>query len=62
MNIVSTNKFNINYDGDLNIQVEQFWQVESYGTLKPYDRENMTKEEKKGINILEKTKTKRENR
>ena len=24
-NIVSTNKLNINYDGDLNIQVEQFW-------------------------------------
>ena len=24
-NIVSTNKFNINYDDDLNIQVEQFW-------------------------------------
>ena len=24
-NIVSTNKLNINYDDDLNIQVEQFW-------------------------------------
>ena len=60
-NIVSTNKFNINYDDDLNIQVEQFWWVESYGTLKPYDRENMTKEEKKGIKILETTTTKRGN-
>ena len=61
-NIVSANKLNINYDDDLNIKVEQFWSVESYGTLKPYDRENMTKEEKKGIKILETTTTKRGNR
>ena len=46
-NIISTNKLNINYDDDLNKQVEQFWSVESYGTMKPYDQENMTKEEKK---------------
>ena len=46
-NIVSTNKLNINYDDDLNKQVEKFWSVESYGTMKLYDKENMTKEEKK---------------
>ena len=44
--IVSTNKLNINYDDDLNKQVEKFWSVEFYGTMKPYDKENMTKEEK----------------
>ena len=44
--IVSTNKLNINYNDDLNKQVEKFWSVEFYGTMKPYDKENMTKEEK----------------
>ena len=61
-NIVSTNKPNINYDDDLNKQAEKFWSVESYGTMKPYDKENMTKEEKKAIKILETTTTKRANR
>ena len=46
-NIVSTNKLNINYDDDLNKLVEKFWFVESYGTMKPYDKENIIKEEKK---------------
>ena len=60
-NIVSTNKLNINYDDDLNKLVEQFWSVESYGTMKPHDKENMTKK-KKTIKILETTTTKRGNR
>ena len=46
-NFVSTNKLNINYDDDLNKLVEKFWFVESYGTMKPYDKENIIKEEKK---------------
>ena len=47
--MVSTNKLNTNYDDDLNKQVEKFWSVESYETLKPYDKEIMTKEEKRAI-------------
>ena len=47
--MVSANKLNTNYDDDLNKQVEKFWSVESYETLKPYDREIMTKEEKRAI-------------
>ena len=59
-NIVSTNKLNKNYDDDLNKQAEKFWSVESYGTMKPYDKENMTKKEKKkAIKILETTTAKR---
>ena len=47
--MVSANKLNTNYDDDLNKQVEKFWSVESYETLKPYDKEIMTKEEKRAI-------------
>ena len=61
-NIVSTNKLKINYDNAFNKLLEQLWSVESYGTMKWYDKENMTKEEQKAIKILEATKTKRGNR
>ena len=47
--MVSANKLNTNYDDDLNKQVEKFWSVESYETLKPYEKEIMTKEEKRAI-------------
>ena len=52
---------NINYDDDLKKEVEQFWSVESYKTMKSYDKENMTKEEKKAIKNLKTTTTKRGN-
>ena len=52
---------NINYDDDLKKQAEQFWSVESYKTKKSYDKENMTKEEKKAIKNLKTTTTKRGN-
>ena len=57
-NIVSTNRLNINYDDDLNKQVEKFWSEESYGTMKPCDEENLTKEEKRAIKMLETATTK----
>ena len=60
--IVATSKLNMNYDNDFNKQVEKFWSVESYGTMKPYDKENMTKEERKAVKILETTTTRSGNR
>ena len=59
--IVPTNKPNINYDNDLNKQVEKTWSVESNGAMKLYDRENITKEEKRTAKILETTTAKIEN-
>ena len=60
--IVAASKLNMNYDNDFNKQVEKFWSVESYGTMKPYDKENMTKEERKAVKILETTTTRSGNR
>ena len=48
-------KFNKKYDDELNKQVETFWFVDSFGTMQPYYKENMTKEEKGAIKILEPT-------